>query len=621
MRKSLAYLLLFIFSTFLSSQTFADSLPSGGSVSGYLFPEDIDSFTFSGNSGETVTLIMSESHTSVGRIYIYKPDGTYWTVGNNIVHLTLAESGTYTAKVNFYHATASGNYTLRYVRGGDAVENGVLTSGETASGALNTYDMDSYTFGGAAGETVTLIFDEATATTGTLYIYKPDGSYWTSGNNITHLTLPETGSYTVVLRLYHLTYSGSYQLHYVLGGDAVENTELISGTTLVESLNTYDMDSYYLDGIAGETITLMLDENESTTGVIYLYRPDGSYWTSGNNLTHVTLPDTGRYTVIIRFYHLTYSGDYSLHYVRGGAAVENGSLVSGETRTSSLSAYDIDSYTFSGNAGETVTLIMDEDESTTGSIYLYKPNGSYWTSGNNITHVTLPTSGEYTVVIRFYHPTYSGDYSLHYVRGASAVENGNLTSGTTQTNSLNTYDMDSYTFNGLAGESVTLIMDEAQSTTGAIYLYKPDGSYWTSGNNITHVTLPETGEYTVIVRYYHLTYSGEYSLHYVRGGDAVENGSLSNGSTQFDSLGAYDMDSYTFSALAGQSVNLTMTESLSTTGAIYIYRPDGSYWTSGYNSINATIPTTGTYTVVVRYYHLTYSGPYSLSYSAYFPVP
>lgn len=514
MRKLIVNIFVILCSISIAATTQADSLPSGGSVSGHLAAGDIDPYTFTGNAGEAVTIVMEEHTTSYGQIYIYKPDGSYWTYANNLAHLTLPISGTYTAAVKFSSTAQSGNYTIRYVRGGDSVENGVLTSGETASANLQAFDIDSFTFGGGAGEAVTLMLDESASSYGQMYFYKPDGSYWTYANNLAHLTLPQTGSYTVVVRLSTITQQGDYDLHFVLGGDAIENTLLVSGETHSETLTSYDLDSYNFIGNAGEAITLIMDEDQSSYGQMYFYKPDGSYWTYANNLAHLTLPQTGEYTVVVRYSTITHSGDYSLHFVHGGNSVENGDLNSGATRTGNLTSLDMDSYNFSGNAGEAITLIMDEDQSSYGQLYFYKPDGSYWTYANNLAHVTLPQSGEYTVVVRYSNITHSGDYALHFVRGGDNVENGNLSSGSTQSSNLTNYDMDSYTFSALAQQEIVISMSESVSSYGQIFVYKPDGSYWTYGNNYLNVTLPTSGTYTVIVRYSTITHSGPYSLSY-----------------------------------------------------------------------------------------------------------
>ncbi|WNO10003.1 hypothetical protein [Teredinibacter sp. KSP-S5-2] len=613
MKKEIVKILFFSVFFLLACHVTAATLPSGGSVSGYLTAGSTDLHSFSGNSGETITLIMDETVSSYGQIVLYKPDGSYWTYGNNALHVTLPGTGTYSVVVKFSSTAQYGNYQLHYQRGGDSVENGSLASGSVHTGHLDTWDMDSYTFSAAAGETATLILDEAVSSYGQMYVYRPDGSYWTYGNNALHITLPVTGIYTVVVRYSALAQNGDYSLHYVLGGDVVENGELLSAHSYSDSLTSYDMDSYRFDGVTGETITLTLDENVSSYGQIYLYKPDGSYWTYGNNALHVTLPETGTYTLVVRFSALTQNGDYLLRFYRGGQAVEKGSLISGTNHSATLAIYDFDSYTFSGNAGETITLLMDETVSSYGQIFLYKPDGSYWTYGNNALHVTLPETGIYSVVVRYSALTQNGDYTLRYMRGGDSVDSGSLTSGATHTGSLSTYDLDSYTFSGNAGETITLIMNESVSSYGQIFLYKPDGSYWTYGNNAVHVTLPVSGSYTVAIRFSSLVQYGNYELHYVRGGDAVEKGSISSGQTRSATLDTYDMDSYTFSGIGGFTASLSMSESVSSYGQIFLYKPDGSYWTYGNNSKLVTLPVSGTYTVVVRFSSLAQQGPYSLS--------
>ena len=88
MRKLIVNIFVILCSICIAATTQADSLPSGGSVSGHLAAGDRDPYTFTGNAGEAVTIVMEEHTTSYGQIYIYKPDGSYWTYANNLAHLT-----------------------------------------------------------------------------------------------------------------------------------------------------------------------------------------------------------------------------------------------------------------------------------------------------------------------------------------------------------------------------------------------------------------------------------------------------------------------------------------------------------------------------------------------------
>lgn len=613
--KKMMIALLFWATGFLTFTAYAYTLPSGGSVSGVLSAGDTDSFTFTANAGESVMLTLSEMVSSYGQIWIYKPDSSYFTYGNNYLHLTLPVSGTYTAVVKFSNSSQSGTYTLRYVHGGDTVELSAPASGGSFSSHLSAYDLDSFNFYGESGEAVTLLLDEAASSYGQIYLYRPDGSYWTYANNLAHVTLPVTGSYTVILRLSNLTQSQDYTLHYQRGGDTVESGSLYSGQTTVDALSSYDMDSYTFSGMAGEAVTLIMDEPQSSYGQMYFYRPDGSYWTYANNLAHLTLPESGTYTLVVRYSNITQAGSYKLHYVLGGDQVENGLIESGNTYPGTLDVYDMDSYQFEGEAGDAITLIMDESASSYGQLYLYRPDGSYWTYGNNLLHVTLPETGTYTLIARFSTITQTGDYDIHYVRGGEQVEQGSLTSGQTTAATLSEYDMNSYHFTASAGQAITLALDESVASYGQLYFYKPDGSYWTYANNLAHLTLPETGEYTVVIRFSNLTDDGAYMLSYLCAGQAVENGGIVSGASMGGTLGSYDFDSYSFVGSAGFVANLEMTESESSYGQIFLYRPGGNYWTYGNNTVAVTLPETGTYTVVVRYSNIAQSGPYGLSYS------
>ncbi len=178
---------------------------------------------------------------------------------------------------------------------------------------------------------------------------------------------------------------------------------------------------------------------------------------------------------------------------------------------------------------------------------------------------------------------------------------------------MGAHDFDSFTFDGNAGEGVRFRIDESVSSIGQIILYKPDGSYFTYGNNAKTATLPDTGTYTAVVEFTNATQTGDYTVHYVRASDSVENGSLSLGSTYYGYLGTHDFDSFTYTGLAGAVVNFTVSESVSSIGQVILYKPDGSYFTYGNNAKTVTLPDTGTYTVIVEFTNATQSGDYAIS--------
>ena len=389
-----------------------------------------------------------------------------------------------------------------------------LISGSEHSGLILAGGVVVYDFTGNAGETVYLMMDEAASSTGEIHIYKPDGSLWKIGSNFVIDELPDTGTYDVHLKLGNSAHSSLYGLQYVNVTETVENGSLVSGTSALSNFSTFDIDSYDFTGNAGETVFLALDEAVSGTGFIHIYKPDGSFWQTGSNFVHEELPDTGTYTVIVRLSKKEKSGDYGLQYVNVTEALEYGSLVSGSSVLDTLSTFDIDSYDFTGNAGETVFLELDETVTGTGFIHIYKPDGSFWKTGSNLVIDELPDTGTYTVIVRFARIEKSGDYGLQYVNVTDTVENGSLIRGISTSDALSTYDFDSYTITGLSGEHIEVLMFESTSALGQIYIYKPDGSLWTSGSNSASGLLPEAGTYTVVVKFSKTWISGNYSLEY-----------------------------------------------------------------------------------------------------------
>jgi len=615
LRFRLGVALLFVFLSTFALNTFAQTLlVSGSSYSGTLAAGATKKYRFNGVAGASVYFRMAETVSGSGQVLLYRPDGSYWTFGNNEAGGTLSETGTYTVEVRFSSSTNSGRYTLHYVMAGSSVENGVLASGRTVSDNLSSYDFDSFTFDGVTGADVLLRMNESASSSGQILLYRPDGSYWTFGNNEVSGKLPSTGSYTVVVRLSTASQTGNYSLHYVQGGKDVEKGEIFSGTTVSNALGTYDFDSYSFEGNSGESVLFRMQESASSSGQILLYRPDGSYWTFGNNEVSGNLTQTGIYTVVVKLSTSSQAGSYALHYVRGSDSVENGALISGATVSDSLASYDFDSFNFAGNAGEYVLFRMAESASSSGQILLYKPDGSYWTFGNNEVGATLPEDGVYMAVVKLSTSSHSGDYQLHYVHPTEEVENGQLVSGTATSNSMDSYDFDSYVFNGVAGQYVYFSMQESTSSAGQILLFRPDGSYWTFGNNSVGGTLAATGTYTLVVKYSTSSHFGDYTLHTLLAGTTVENGSIASGASVHDFLDSYDIDSFTFTGSINDVVNFSMLENVSGSGQILLFRPDGSYWTFGNNNFTGTLPATGVYTVMVRFSTGSNYGDYTLNF-------
>jgi hypothetical protein len=118
-----------------------------------------------------------------------------------------------------------------------------------------------------------------------------------------------------------------------------------------------------------------------------------------------------------------------------------------------------------------------------------------------------------------------------------------------------------------------------------------------------------TGTYTVVVSDAGAN-TGSYNIYFTRVPGANEGGSLINGGVISDQIDVGDLDSFTFNVVAGEGIELTVTDTSGNTFSprISLYRPDGSLVRSVQDGAVAAIAcpsniceidATGTFTVVV----------------------
>jgi len=203
-------------------------------------------------------------------------------------------------------------------------------------------------------------------------------------------------------------------------------------------------------------------------------------------------------------------------------------LINGGMITGTIDKGDLDSYTFSANAGENVQIRITDINGTPfiPRITLYDPNGAYVTygQGTNVGAISYKTTqaGIYTVVVSDISSGYAstGDYNVYFVHMPGANEGGNLSPGNTVYDTIDLGDLDSYTITVLAGQYIQIRITDINNTTliPRITLYDPNGAYVTYGQGtITGVisnTATMSGTYTVVVSDISSGYAsmGNYSL-------------------------------------------------------------------------------------------------------------
>ncbi|NJN48007.1 MAG: peptidase, partial [Candidatus Competibacteraceae bacterium] len=127
-------------------------------------------------------------------------------------------------------------------------------------------------------------------------------------------------------------------------------------------------------------------------------------------------------------------------------------------------------------------------------------------------------------------------------------------------------ELDSYTFFANAGESVQIRVADTSNSAfrPRVFLYRPDGSEVTNTNDFSvaqiicpsgKCTIDATGTYTVVVADW-TSNTGTYDIYFTRAPGANEGGALINGGVISGQIDLGELDSYTFFANAGESVQI-----------------------------------------------------------------
>jgi RHS repeat-associated protein len=481
--------------------------------------------TFHGNAGQGIIGTIANTVANANWT-ILKPDNTTLTSSSGgFAYSSLPVTGTYSIRISSPVSGVALPYTVYYVAGGEAVSNGTLTSGATKHDSLPTGGLNSYKFTGTAGQGVQLRFTAAGAAwNATIFVYKPDGSYWGQGATADTFvnTLPASGDYTVVIQGATTSVGGSYDLSFVLGGGTVSDGTITSGSFVKGSLPVGQMKSYQFSGTAGRGIALGVGDMTWAPNM-YVYNPDGSLFTTitANNYftTTTPLPATGTYTVVMAAQTYTSTGDYTIYFVQSGDSVSFGSTAfpSGSMEPGDLAPAELRSYKISGKAGRAISMHVG---ATYGiKMIAYKPDGSWWgySDVSVFNNTSLPADGNYTVVIYpyTYTSTSPGDATFYYVQGNDSVSDGWLESGLQRGGTMARNAIRSYKFKANYPSTLNISTSCTFGTYGCYgLLFKPDGSYWGYFANSYGGGLPTgvSGEYTLVLYEYTGVATGSYTI-------------------------------------------------------------------------------------------------------------
>jgi Putative binding domain, N-terminal/Calx-beta domain len=333
----------------------------------------------------------------------------------------------------------------------------------------------------------------------------------------------------------------------------------------------------------------------------------------------------------------------------------------------------VDEYTFFGTAGQQVAISLTANFDT--YLFLLRPDGTVLQENDDINpegtgqppdtnsripvgngFIILPFSGTYSILASSFAPETRGNYTLTLTAGANCslapIAFGETKAGTLGTGDCtNSIDLDNtfvdlYTFNGTAGQqiSVTMTSSSGNAIDPYLYLLLPNGELIAEddnggGGSVAHIPtvgdfarLPVSGTYTIVANTVATSQSGNYNLTLTQGPTCTStpialggtaNGALAPGDCRILEDGSF-IDAYTFNGTAGQQIVLSLTSGNSgLVPVLFLLAPNGDTLAierspTGSDTARIpvgsgsfTLPTTGAYTVLANSFAAGQTGNYT----------
>ncbi len=406
----------------------AQSIAIGDTIEGVLseaMPTRVYAFEAERDQVVTITMVSDTVDTYLtlqdaeGRTLATDDDGA-GSLDARIAAFRIPADGTYTILAASYESAraggfSEGSFTLTLEEDQSALEYGFTIEGTLTSSEPSAF----YTFTGEQGDTIliTMIGDSGLDT----YLYLYQGTDTTNqiasnddgAGNLNSLigpfSLPESGTYTIRATSYSGQATGSFTLTLERAEVAtLEIGESVEGRFTAQRQFLY----YQFTGEAGDIIDLTAEGGAALGVSMVLNGPDGfqvnysdSYSGSDPRISAYQLTQTGTYVVIIRTLESGTQGKITLRFDRSELA----SLDEGVQKISFGSSVTRSTLSFTGDAGETVTMTL----SLTGGDQM-SPTVSVSQSGTTFTYISsssvksltvtffVPSSGQVLVQIEEY---------------------------------------------------------------------------------------------------------------------------------------------------------------------------------------------------------------------------
>lgn len=588
-------------------------------------------------AGQRIGAQLSAVTVSSSLVSVVDPTGativapTFMTTGGMFVDWVAATTGTYTIVVDPQRDN-TGSLTLT-VTAPPADVTGTLTPG----GAPLTITVSTpgqnaqVTFTATAGQRVSLGMTSVTIASSTVTIRKPNGGTLastivsTSGGFIDTNALVDAGTYTIVVDPSgNNTGSMTLTLHNVPADASVGAT--VDGAPVTVTAGTPGEGVLItFAGAANRHVAINLTAVSISSSNVSLLNPDGSLL-----LAPVSVTTSGRFLDAV----LTTAGTYSLRIDPVGTAtgsmtatlttvpadVTGSILPDGSPVTVSITSAGQNAHlTFTGAAGQRVSLRLTSVTIATSTVTILKPDGTslatttVTTSGGFIDTNVLATSGTYTIVVN---PTGAaiGNMTLTLYDVPSDLTGTITPGGPPVTVSIGTVGQNAkLTFTGSIAQRISLRVSSVTLASVTVSILGPTGvpisggtiTVGTSGGFIDLKTLQANGSHTVSVNPA-TSNTGSLTLTlYAVPLDATATVTVDGPAAPVTVDTPGQNAAVTFDGTIGQSVTVRLTGNSIGTFTVKLLRPDNTTMTSATSSASSfnltaqTIGITGPYCITI----------------------
>ena len=311
--------------------SYGETLTGNISVDG-----EVDIFTFFGNAGDKVLIVLTENSASPQlepKIKLFRPSGQLMdTVVNNAqasLFKILPINGTYTLFISDdYPGDDTGDYALFIQRTFDPGMFTDISYGQTHTGDITTDgEMDTFVFEDTAGDKVLITLTENSTNPSLeprFNLEDPTGDLlsteWNNAQVSYFIILQSTGTFTIIVSDdYPGDDTGDYALFIQRTFDPGMATNISYGQTLTDNIDTDgEVDTYQFQGSVNDSVIINLTEFSSSPSLepfIQLYAPTGNFLNSAFHNSQATLgfrlQESGYYTILASDY---YPGDDQGNY-------------------------------------------------------------------------------------------------------------------------------------------------------------------------------------------------------------------------------------------------------------------------------------------------------------------